>query len=170
MIKVLIIYSDRSGHTEAMAYSIAQGAKEANTEVTVKRVSDTNHKELLESDVIIMGSPTYYGLPSGELKQFLDESVQNHGELAGKIGGAFTSSANIGGGNETTVLAIIQAMFVHGMIIQGNVTGDHYGPVSIDAPDHRVRKQCVAYGNRLASLAKQLYETEGIEFVNSEKT
>ena len=98
-----------------------------------------------------------YGGMAGRLKDFFDSSVVHHGKLSGKVGGAFTSSANIGGGNETTVLNILQAMLIHGMIVQGTAEGDHYGPVSIDAPDDRAKAQCEALGRRVASLAIKLF-------------
>jgi multimeric flavodoxin WrbA len=63
------------------------------------------------------GSPTYYGTMAWELKKLLDESVKFHGKLRGKVGGAFTSSANVGGGNETTVLDILKALLIHGMVV-----------------------------------------------------
>ena len=169
MPNILIVYSDRSGHTELMAYAIAQGAKEAQAEVTVKHVRDTNVKALLEADAIILGSPTYYGLPSSDIKKLLEESVVYHGELEGKVGGAFSSSANIAGGNETTILALIQAMLVHGMILKGSVTGNHYGPVSVNAPDHRVRNECFAYGKQVAALAKELTKEKELPTVELEK-
>jgi NAD(P)H dehydrogenase (quinone) len=86
----------------------------------------------------------------------LDESVEFHGSLEGKVGGAFSSSANIGGGNETTIMAIIQTMLIHGMIVKGTSKGDHYGPVSIGKPDARVERQCRQYGKMIAKLVKKL--------------
>ena len=47
-------------------------------------------------------------------------------------------------------------MLVHGMVIQGVPKGDHYGPVSIGAPDERVMKQCRSLGERVAKLAGRL--------------
>jgi len=82
--------------------------------------------------------------------------VRHHGSLSGKVGGAFSSAANIGGGNETTILSILQAMLIHGMIVPGTADGDHYGPVSIGAPDERASKQCRALGERIAELAEKL--------------
>jgi NAD(P)H dehydrogenase (quinone) len=83
--------------------------------------------------------------------------VALHGRLEGRVGGAFASSANIGGGNETTIMAILQALLIHGMIIPGVPTGDHYGPVAIGAPDRRASTQCTEYGKRIAALAKKLH-------------
>jgi NAD(P)H dehydrogenase (quinone) len=154
-MKVLIIYYSETGNTKKMAELIAEGVKEERLEVVVKDVENVNAKELLDYDGIIIGSPTYYGLPAYQIKKLLDESVEYHGSLEGKVGGAFSSSANIGGGNETTIMSIIQAMLIHGMIVKGTSKGDHYGPVSIGKPDSRVEKQCRDYGRMIAKLVKQ---------------
>lgn len=61
-----------------------------------------------------------------------------------------TFAEKIGGGNETTIMDILKALLIHGMIIRGDSSGDHYGPVSINAPDHRAEAQCRGYGNRIA--------------------
>ncbi len=79
-----------------------------------------------------------------------------HGKLDGKIGGAFSSAANVGGGNETTITDMLNGMLIHGMIVQGDPLGDHYGPVSIKSPDERVEKQCLRFGGRIARLATRL--------------
>ncbi len=156
MAKVLIIYYSKSGNTEKMAQAVAKGVEKEKVEVEVKEISQANCEDLLNAQGIIIGSPTYYGLPAAPLKELLDESVKYHGKLIGKVGGAFTSSANIGGGNETTVMAILQMFLIHGMIVQGSSGGDHYGPVAIGAPDARALGQCEALGKRVASLVKKL--------------
>ncbi|GAB4330241.1 MAG: flavodoxin domain-containing protein [Candidatus Abyssubacteria bacterium] len=157
MAKVLVLYFTRTGNTKAMAEIIADAADKEGVEVSLKDVEDCKPEELLKHDAIIAGSPTYYGGMAGKLKEFFDFSVAHHGKLQGKIGAAFSSSANVGGGNETTVLNILHAMLIHGMIVQGAAEGDHYGPVSIDSPDDRVRSQCQALGKRVALLAKKLF-------------
>jgi NAD(P)H dehydrogenase (quinone) len=83
--------------------------------------------------------------------------VKFHGRMRGKIGGAFSSSANVGGGNETTILSILKALIIHGMIIQGESSGDHYGPVSIGTPDKRALKNCERYAKNLSALVKKLF-------------
>ena len=107
-------------------------------------------------DAIVIGSPTYYGHMAGPVKELIDETVAFHGRLDGKVGAAFTSAANVGGGNETTIMGIIEAMLISGMIVQGDPQGDHYGPVSIGEPDDRVRRQCQRRGQRIAELANRL--------------
>jgi NAD(P)H dehydrogenase (quinone) len=160
MAKALVIYYSRTGHTKKMAEYILEGIKKegkAEFKAFIKDVKDVKVEDLLDYDVIIIGSPTYYGSMACEIKKLLDDSVKFHGKLEGKIGAAFASSANVGGGNETTVLDILNAMLIHGMIIQGDPQGDHYGPVAIGAPDDRAAKECLRLGSRIAKLAKELY-------------
>jgi len=90
------------------------------------------------------------------IKQLIDDLVGRHGQLDGKVGAAFTSAANIGGGNETTIMGLIEAMLISGMVVQGDPNGDHYGPVSIGKPDQRVEQQCRRRGQRIAELTKKL--------------
>ncbi len=156
MAKILIVYYSRSGNTKKMASLIESGVKTEGVEVELKDVSKTKAEELLNYDGIIIGSPTYYGSMAAEIKKLLDDSVSFHGQLEGKVGAAFSSAANIGGGNETTITDILKAMLIHGMIIRGNSQGDHYGPVSIGSPDKRVEGQCKTLGQRTAALVKRL--------------
>mgnify|MGYP005837990459 CR=1 FL=1 len=158
MAKMLITYHSRGGNTRAMAELVRDGAAGVNgLELDLRPVSEVEANSLVGYDAIVIGSPTYYGLPAAEVKKLLDDSVALHGRLEGKVGGAFASSANVGGGNETTILAILQALLIHGMVVPGVPNGDHYGPVSIGAPDRRAGNQCREYGKRIATLAKRLH-------------
>ncbi|MCD6509795.1 MAG: NAD(P)H-dependent oxidoreductase [Thermoprotei archaeon] len=156
-VNVLVIYYSRTGTTEKMAKAVAKGAKSVKeAKVTIKRVEEATMDDLKEADAIIIGSPTYYGQMAAEVKKFVDESVKIHGALEGKVGGAFTSCGAMGGGCETTILSILKAMLIHGMIIQGNPQDHHYGVVSIGAPDENVLGACKELGKRVAELAWRL--------------
>jgi len=156
MAKALIVYYSRSGNTKKMAASIAAGITQEEVEVEVRDVKDVTPADLKAFDAIVVGSPTYYGSMAAEIKKLFDDSIRFHGKLDGKIGAAFASSANIGGGNETTILDILNAMLIHGMIVQGDWQGDHYGPVAIGSPDDRAVKECLRSGGRIARLVKKL--------------
>jgi NAD(P)H dehydrogenase (quinone) len=156
MAKALVVYYSRSGNTKKMAQVITDAINKEGVEATLKDVKDVGADELLKYEAIVVGSPTYYGSMSSEIKKLFDDSVKFHGKLDGKIGAAFASSANIAGGNETTILDILNAMLIHGMIIQGDPQGDHYGPVAIDEPDSRATKECLRLGARVAKLVKKL--------------
>ncbi len=154
MIKILVCYYSRSGTTERMAEEIGKGMEECeiDCEIDLQSVEVTDVDSLLEYDSIVLGSPTYYGLPAGEMKSFLDESVKHHGKLEGKVGGAFASSANPAGGNETTVIALLEALMIHGMVVKGTSKGNHYGPVVIGKPEDGELEQCRDYGKMIAEL------------------
>ena len=156
MPKILICYYSRSGNTKKMAYLIQQGVMAEDVEVDTKDVKNVQVKDLLAYDGIILGSPTYYGGPAAPIKDLLDKSIKYHGKLQDKVGGAFSSSANVGGGNETTVLALLQGLMIHGMVVMGDSEGDHYGPVAIEEPDKRSEENCIRYGKRVAQLVKRL--------------
>ncbi|HOV21315.1 MAG TPA: NAD(P)H-dependent oxidoreductase [bacterium] len=158
MSKVVIIYSSKTGNTKKMAESIYDGVKEIIQNVELKSITDIKVDDLLTADGIIVGSPTYFGLVCSEIKKFFDESVVHFGKLEGKVGGAFASSANIAGGNETTILGLLQMMLVHGMVIQGNISSGHYGPVSVGFPDKNVLNECRAYGKKIGKLVKKLFD------------
>jgi len=156
MAKVLMTYHSRTGHTEKMATIIAETLRGRGHDVTLKRVTDTTNQDLLSADGVLVGSPTYYGQMAGEVKSLFDQSVKYHGKLDGKVGGAFTSSGLIGGGNETTIMGILACLLVHGFIVQGNPSSDHYGPVAIGSPDERAEKGCQRYAERFADLLDRL--------------
>ncbi|MCK4463299.1 MAG: flavodoxin domain-containing protein, partial [Candidatus Omnitrophica bacterium] len=115
MAKVLIAYYSRSGNTQQMAKKIEGSIAKEGVQTILKKIEDVVANELTTYDGIVFGSPTYYGTMAWQIKKLLDESVSLHGKLKGKVGGAFSSAANIGGGNETTITDILNAMLVHGM-------------------------------------------------------
>lgn len=154
--RVLVVYYSKTGNTEKMARAVARGVEAQGMTVEAKRVEETSPEDLFDADGIIMGSPTYYGTMAAPIKALIDESVKYHGRLQGKVGGAFSSSQRAGGGNETTVLSILEALLIHGMIVQGTAKGDHYGPVALGAPDDDSEAQCVDLGARVARLVKAL--------------
>ena len=156
MSVALVIYYSRTGNTKKMAESVASGIKNEGMEVVIKEAKDVTVDELLKYDAIAIGSHTYYGSMASEIKRLFDDSVKFHGKLEGKIGAAFASSANVGGGNETTILDILNAMLIHGMIIQGDPQGDHYGAVAVGSTDERSTKECLRMGGRIAKLAKKI--------------
>jgi NAD(P)H dehydrogenase (quinone) len=144
MAKMLVIYYSQSGNTKKMAEAVAEGIKQQAVEADLKEVKAVKPEELLEYQGIIVGSPTYYGTMAYQLKELFDASVSFHGKLDGRVGAAFSSSANIAGGNETTILDILNAMLIHGMIIQGD-------------PDSRSKNNCMRMGARIAKLVKKLF-------------
>jgi len=157
MARVLVIYDSRTGNTEKMALAVAEGARQIKgTDVKILVVDKATVKELLEFDAIIIGSPTYYGNMSGKMKSFIDQTNAIHGKLKGKVGGAFTSSGGTACGAETTILSVLQAMLVHGMIVQGRYDDKHYGPTALESPNKDEIESCRELGKKVANLAAAL--------------
>ncbi|HFB06940.1 MAG: NAD(P)H-dependent oxidoreductase [Dehalococcoidia bacterium] len=154
MAKVLIVYYSRTGNTEAMATAIANAVAEEGLDVVCKKVKDVAVDELLEADGLIVGSPTYYGTMAAPVKQLLDASVKHHKKLDGKVGAAFATAESMG--QETTLFSILQALLIHGMIIQGDPEADYYGVTSIEKPDEQVLEKCQRFGQRFATLVKRV--------------
>jgi NAD(P)H dehydrogenase (quinone) len=157
MAKGIVVYYSRSGNTKEMAEIIAKAMNDAGLSTECRVVDKVRADDLPAYDAVVLGSPCYYGQMAGPMKHLIDELVSKHGQLNGKVGAAFSSSANMGGGSETTVLGILEAMLIAGMVVQGDPQGAHYGPLSIGKPDEKVRQQCERRGQRIAALTKRLF-------------
>jgi len=154
MSKAIVIYYTRSGTTRKMAETITKELQKRKIAVDILTPDQVEVNKLLDYDLIIIGTPTYYGTMAAEIKKLLDDSIRLHGRLDGKLGGAFASSANVAGGNETAILSILSALLIHGMLVKGMADGSHYGPVAIKSFDDRAEKECRSYANQLADYLK----------------
>jgi len=141
MTKVLVLYYSSWGHVETMAEAVAEGAREAGAEVTIKRVPELVPEEVARQshykldqaapiatvdelpgyDAIIFGTPTRYGNMAAQMKQFIDQTggLWAKGALVGKVGSAFTSTASQHGGQETTLTSFHTVLLHHGMVVVG---------------------------------------------------
>ncbi len=141
MTKVLVLYYSSYGHIEKMAYAVAEGAKSAGADVTVKRVPELVPEEVAKSshfkldqdapiatpaeldqyDAIIVGSGTRFGTVTSQMRNFWDQTggLWASGKLVGKVGSVFTSSATQHGGQESTILGFIPTLLHHGMAVVG---------------------------------------------------
>lgn len=141
MAKILVLYYSSYGHIERMSEAVAEGAREAGAQVTVKRVPETVPEEvakksgykldqkapiatvaeLPEYDAIIFGTGTRFGNMTAQMKTFLDQAggLWMKGSLVGKVGSVFTSSATQHGGQESTILTFHPVLLHLGMVIVG---------------------------------------------------
>ena len=141
MAKVLVLYYSAYGHIETMAYAVAEGAKSAGAEVTVKRVPElvsdevakasyykmdqkaeiASPSELDQYDAIIVGAGTRFGTVASQMRNFWDQTggLWAQGKLVGKLGSMFTSSATQHGGQESTILGFVPTFLHHGMVYAG---------------------------------------------------
>lgn len=141
MAKMLVLYYSTWGHVETMAQAVAEGARAAGAEVTIKRVPETmppdvaasihaktdqaapiaEPGELADYDAIVFGTPTRFGNMCGQMRNFLDQTgaLWAKGALIGKVGSVFVSTASQHGGQETTITSFHTTLFHHGMVVVG---------------------------------------------------
>lgn len=164
MVNMLIIYDSKTGNTEKVALLIAEGARRVEgINCKVKRVDSVTLEDLLKSDGIVIGSPTYYGCMSAKIKDLIDRSVEIHGKLEGKVGAAFTTSGGTATGAETTILSIIKAMLIHGMIVKGNPSDKHYGlAIEGEPKTEEDKKLCREFGFMVADLIYKISKIKTI--------
>ena len=124
----------------------------------MKSISEVTKDDLINSDAIIAGSPVYFGSMAAEMKDVFDKFVGIRKKMGDKIGAAFATSGDETGGKETTIMSIIQAMLINGMIIVGDpldATG-HYGIACVGPPDKQTAMNASKFGKRVAILVKKL--------------
>ena len=142
MPKILVMYHSTYGHVEAMAQAVAEGAGAVEgATVDIKRVPELVPEELAKKsgykldqeapiakvddlagyDAVIVGAGTRYGTAASQMRNFLDQTgpLWAKGALVGKVGSAFSSTATQHGGQETTLIGLIQTLLHHGMVVAG---------------------------------------------------
>ncbi len=142
MTRILVLYHSTYGHIEQMAEAVAEGARSVEgATVDIKRVPElvpedlarksgykldqaapiAKVEDLANYDAIIIGAGTRYGTAASQMRNFLDQtgSLWAKGALVGKVGSAFTSTATQHGGQETTLIGMIQTLLHHGMLVAG---------------------------------------------------
>jgi multimeric flavodoxin WrbA len=72
MSKALVIYTTFSGTTRALAQVLAEGAREAGAEVTLKQASEVTTADLYKADAVAFGTPNPFGSISGEMKALIE--------------------------------------------------------------------------------------------------
>ena len=158
-MKVLVMYFSKSGNTKKLAEIICEGIKEVeDVECILKSVSDVTKDDFISSHGIIAGSPVYFGTMAAELKDVFDRCISTRKQMEDKVGAAFATSHHPTGGKETTIMSIIQALFIYGMIVVGDPmdASGHYGVAYSGSMDQQVKDEAVKLGKRVAELVKKL--------------
>jgi len=136
--KVAIIIYSMYGHIAKLAEAEKAGIESAGGTAEIYQVAETLSQEILTKmyappkpsypiitpdilttfDAFILGVPTRYGNMPAQWKAFWDSTGQlwAGGKLAGKYAGFFVSSAGLGGGQESTVIACISTLAHHGIL------------------------------------------------------
>jgi len=142
--KILVVFYSMTGNTAKLAKALAEGAKGAGADVSLRQVQElipeekwndamkkvkeelknipiATNDDLVWADGIAFGTPTRYGNMSSQLKQFIDQTggLWMKGALINKVATIFASVSTQHGGHETTILTSIPPLLHHGMIVIG---------------------------------------------------
>jgi len=79
-------------------------------------------EKMQKADAIVVGSPSYFGTVSAQIKTLFDKTrdLRASRALIGKLGAAVSVGASKYGGQQTTQRAIHDMMLVHGMMVIGD--------------------------------------------------
>jgi NAD(P)H dehydrogenase (quinone) len=195
MAKVAIIFYSQTGTTYKLAQGVEEGARDAGAETRLLKVKETAPDAVVENneawkkhrdeiadikeatnddlewaDAIIFGTPTRYGLPSAQLKNFIDQTgaLWAKGALVNKIGSSFTTTATAHGGQEQTILSLNTPFYHWGMLIVSPAyveasqfeSGNPYGASFTSnnaqlAPDEVALTAARLQGKRVSEVAAQ---------------
>lgn len=194
MAYALVLYYSSHGATAEMARHVAHGVEAGGLEAVVRTVPGVSTlceatedtvpdrgapyvtlDELKDCAALALGSPTRFGNMAAAMKYFLDStsSLWMSGALSGKPAAVFTSTSSLHGGQESTLLSMMNPLLHHGMMILGlpytepDLLHTRSGGTPYGASHHAGKDNnnpltqeeinlCQALGKRLSSTAKQL--------------
>ncbi|OFZ81667.1 MAG: NAD(P)H:quinone oxidoreductase, type IV [Bdellovibrionales bacterium RIFOXYD1_FULL_44_7] len=205
-MNILVVFYSMTGNTAKLAKAITEGAETEGATTRLRQVKElipqsvidsredlkaikeqlkdipyATNKDLHWADGVAFGSPTRYGNMAAQLKEFIDGTggLWLSGALVGKVASVFTSTATQHGGQESTLLSMMNTLFHLGYILQGlpyaeaaqmDMSGIHggtpYGVSSVSgldskrAPTEIDLQLAHAVGKRLAQTAKALSEAK----------
>jgi NAD(P)H dehydrogenase (quinone) len=158
MATLVIIYDSKTGNTEKMAKSIADGAKSVSgVNVIVKKLGEPFSLRILDdADAIVLGAPAHYGHVTSEMRDFLaylrDENDARRLEFKGKIGAAFGSYGWDGG---MAIERLALDMENLGIKVQSRVLAQ-VPPLPYPSLKENFLKECRELGKTLAKkISKQ---------------
>ncbi|MBI9073825.1 MAG: NAD(P)H-dependent oxidoreductase [Desulfatibacillum sp.] len=158
-MQVLVLYYSKGGNTRRLAEAIASGVDAVpGVRAVLKNTEEVVKDDFTQSAGIIAGSPVYFGSMAAELKKVFDDFVSTRKQMENKVGAAFATSGDATGGKETTMLSIIQCMFIYGMIVVGDpmsATG-HYGVACVGKPGEPALLNGEKLGRRVAELSLKI--------------
>jgi NAD(P)H dehydrogenase (quinone) len=166
-MEILVLYYSKGGNTRKLAEAIAEGVEMVDDmKANLKRTNEVSKEDFLSCKGMIAGSPVYFGTMAAQLKKVFDEFVSVRKKMEGKVGAVFATSGDPTGGKETTMISIIQALLIYGMIIVGDpmsATG-HYGVGCVGAPETSTKKMVANWANEWRNWQKKSVERSRINF------
>lgn len=92
-------------------------------------------RRLPRADCLVLASPVYFGTVSAEIKALWDlgRKIRSERGLLYTVGAALAVGGGRFGGQETTIRALHDMMFIQGMIVVGDSSGDGIGHQGVAA-------------------------------------
>ncbi|MCX6686092.1 MAG: flavodoxin domain-containing protein [Methanoregula sp.] len=148
MPKVLVVYFSRTGNTEKMANSVAEGIKEVGVGVVVKKAEVVKIDDIVAADAIAFGSATSWGYMGGKLKDVFENMlIQARDKFKGKPFAVFTSAGVIESGKKAAESIEYIAKYF-------NMQSAAKGVVSQGNPTDKDKEACKELGKKLAQTIK----------------
>jgi len=119
-VKLLVVVASSTGRTRRMADALADGAREAGAQVTVKSADDATGDDLVAADAIVLGSGVHMAGIASSMRVFFERTAPLwlQGRLVGKIGAAFASAGEGGrGGGELALLSLLAYLAENGLLL-----------------------------------------------------
>jgi NAD(P)H dehydrogenase (quinone) len=194
--RIAVIYYSATGNVHKLAQAIAEGAGETGADVRLRRVAELAPEEAIQknqawarhrgeiastvavaelddlawADGFAFGTPTRFGNPAAQLKEFLDTAGELwfNGMLADKAVTTFTSALYPDGGLESTILALNNVFYHWGCVLVppgytspavAEAGGNPYGtafPSGSGPPTEHVLAAARHQGRRLAAFTSVL--------------
>jgi NAD(P)H dehydrogenase (quinone) len=194
--RIAVIYYSATGNVYMLAQAIAEGAGDTGAEVRLRRVAELAPEDAIQqnpmwarhrdetqdiveeatlddlrwADGYAFGTPTRFGNPAAQLKQYLDQAggLWFEGALSDKAVTSFTSAMYPDGGLESTILALNNVFYHWGCVLVppgytdpaiGEAGGNPYGaafPSGGGRPAEAVLAAARHQGRRLAILTDAL--------------
>ena len=164
MHRILLVYTSLRGRTESMVEPLRAAITAEGVCCTARRVEEVTWEEMKAAHGIIVGNPARMGGTDWQIKRLFDVMAYEGypGPLAGKVGGVFTAGSRPGSGAELALMATINTLLNHGMVIQGNAFAAHYGPVLLlETSEEDIERACRSWAKLWADLVKRLFPEGG---------
>ncbi|MFD8319774.1 NAD(P)H:quinone oxidoreductase [Kitasatospora purpeofusca] len=195
-VKVAVIHYSATGTVHALAQAVVEGAASTGAEVRLRRVAELAPDKAIDSnplwrqhadataaleeatlddlewaDAYAFGTPSRFGAPAAQLKQFIDQAsgLWQAGQLADKPVTVFTAAYNRHGGAEATILSLSNVFYHWGaLIVPPGYTdplvfaagGNPYGTAATgdaeDGPEPSILAAARYQGERLARTTLRL--------------
>jgi flavodoxin len=148
MPKVLVVYFSRTGNTEKMANSVADGVKEAGVVPVLKKAELVRMDDLVSADAIAFGSATSWGYMGGKLKDVFENMlILARDKFNGKPFAVFTSAALVESGKKAAESIEYIAKYF-------NMQSAAKAVVSQGTPSEKEKGACRELGKEIAKCLK----------------